>query len=63
MNICIVCGEEIKDVYMYDSDDLFCSDDCKEVNKEDEIERLESSECGHCKGECVMNEVVLIKVW
>ena len=38
MNICIVCGEEIKDVYMYDSDDLFCSDNCKEVNKEDEIE-------------------------
>ena len=57
MNICIVCGEEIKDVYMYDSDDLFCSDDCKEVNKEDETE-----ECGHCKGECIMDEDVIIKV-
>jgi len=38
MDICIVCGKEIKDVYMYDSHELFCSDDCKEVNKEDEIE-------------------------
>ena len=38
MDICITCEEEIKDVYMYDSHELFCSDDCKEVNKEDEIE-------------------------
>jgi len=45
--VCIICEEEIEDdVYMYDSDDLFCSDDCKEVSKEDEIGRLESSECG-----------------
>ena len=41
MDICIVCGKEIKDVYMYDSHELFCSDDCKEVNREDEIEREE----------------------
>ena len=41
MDICITCEEEIKDVYMYDSHELFCSDDCKEVNREDEIEREE----------------------
>ena len=38
--VCLICEEEIEnDVYMYDGDDLFCSDDCKEVSKEDEIER------------------------
>jgi hypothetical protein len=43
--VCLVCEEEIKnDVYMYDNDDIFCSDDCKEVDREDEIER-EGEKC------------------
>ena len=58
MDICIVCGKEIKDVYMYDSHELFCSDDCKEVNREEEIE-----ECGHCKGKCVMNARRLARMY
>ncbi len=39
MRICIVCNNEINENDLYESDDLFCNDDCKWKYNEDEIER------------------------
>ena len=39
MTICIVCNNEINENDLYESDDLFCNDDCKWKYNEDEIER------------------------
>ena len=39
--VCIVCEEEIEDDgNMYDSYDVFCGDNCKEINDEEEMEAM-----------------------